>query len=191
MMATFALSAVDLVLGNTSPLGARRSLGGQSKLRTLVPTLSAAWLLSFACVMLGFLYLRFVFDVGFGGKEGAVVLTLLASSLCITFFGAFLGSLPLQGGIKGGLVAFFSCFLSLFAGLYGPSTQVLGDLVAQNLPWFSAANPVRQVSDALFSLYFYDGYEQLMQHLIGLLVIAVVFFIAATLNLRRQRYASL
>lgn len=191
MMATIALVAIDMVLANTSPLGARRSLGGQSKLRMLVPTLSAAWLLGFLCVLIGFLYLRFVLNVDFGDKDAFVVLTLLVSSLTSTFFGAFIGSLPFPSGGKSGLVSFFSCFLSLLAGLYGPFSQDLGDLVAERVPLLSAANPVRQVSDALFALYYYDGYEQLTQHIVALLVIGAVFFVAVTLMLRRKRYASL
>ena len=191
MMATFALTAIDMVLANTSPLGARRSLGGQSKVRTLVPTLGAAWLLSFACVLLGFLYLRFVFDVGFGGKEPAVILTLALSTLAATFLGALLGSLPIPTGAKSGYVAVISCVLSLFAGLFGPFSQTFGDMVARELPWLSACNPVRQAADAFFSLYYYDGYAQLAQCLLSLLIFSFVFFIISTLIIRRQRYASL
>ena len=191
MMSTFALVAIDMVLGNTSPLGARRSLGGQSKVKTLVPTLAAAWLLSFACVMVGFIYLRFVFGISFGGKEGAVVLTLAISALASTFLGAFLGSLPIPSGAKSGFVAFLSCLLSLFAGLYGPFSQDLGDAVARDFPLLSAANPVRQVADAFFSLYYYDGFEQLTVYLASLLAFCAVFFALSVFFLRRQRYASL
>ena len=191
MMASFALTAVDMVLGNTSPLGARRSIGGQSKVRTLIPTLAAAWVLSFACVLIGFAYLRFVFGVDFGGKEPAVILTLAVSALSSTFLGAFLGSIPIPRGAKGGLVALISCFLSLFAGLYGVFSQDLGDAVNQNLPLLSAANPVRQVADAFFSLYYYDGYADLVPHLLGLLVFCAIFFVLAVFMMRRQRYASL
>jgi len=191
MMATFALTAVDMVLGNTSPLGARRSIGGQSKVKTLVPTLAAAWLLSFACVLVGFVYIRFVFGVDFGGKEPLVVLTLAISALTTTFLGAVLGSLPLAAGLKAGFVALLSCVLSLFAGLYGTFSQELGDFVARELPLLSAVNPVRQVADAFFSLYFYDGYAELAGHILGLLLLSAVFFAVAVSMMRRQRYASL
>lgn len=191
MMSGFALTAIDMVLGNTSPLGARRSIGGQSKLKTLIPTIAAAWLLGLACVLIGFCYLRFVFNIGFGGKEAFVVLTLAVSVLAATFLGTFLGSLPIVSGAKSGMIALISCVLSLFAGLYGPFSQDLGDLVAHNYPLASGANPVRQVADALFSLYYYDGYAQLAAHLVNLLVISGVLFIISVFMLRRQRYASL
>ncbi|MDR1358458.1 MAG: ABC transporter permease [Coriobacteriales bacterium] len=191
MMTTFALAAIDRVLGNTSPLGARRSLGGQSKLRMLAPTLAAAWLLGFACVLVGFLYLQLVFNIDFGGKEAATVLTLAVSVLAATLLGALLGALPVPLAVKSGLVAPISCGLSLFAGLYGPFSQNLGDWVARELPWLSACNPVRQVADAFFALYYYDGYAQLVPCLVSLLIFSLVFFVASVLIIRRQRYASL
>jgi hypothetical protein len=191
MMSIFATTAINYVQGNSSPLGARRCLGGQSKLRTLAPTLAAAWILAFACMMVGFCYIRFVFGVSFGGKEPFVVLTMAVSALAVTFLGALFGSLPLPMGAKSGFVALLSNILSLFAGLYGTWSQNIGDFVARELPWLSVANPVRQVADAMFSLYYYDGYERLAQCLVSLLVFGAVFFIASTLILRRQRYASL
>ena len=191
MMAIFANSAISNVQANASALGARRSLGGQSKLRTLLPTLTAAWLLAFGCLLVGFCYIRFVFGVSFGGKEPFVLLALAVSAFAVTFLGALLGSLPLPTGSKSGLVAVLSNFLSLFAGLYGTWSQSIGDFVARELPLLSIANPVRQVADAMFSLYYYDDYQRLMQCLISLLIFGVVFFIASTLLLRRQRYASL
>ena len=191
MMSIFATTAISYVQANSSPLGARRSLGGQSKLRTLAPTLAAAWVLAFAGMMVGFCNIRFVFGVSFGGQEPFVVLTMAISALAVTFLGALFGALPLPTGTKSGIVAVLSNVLSLFAGLYGAWSQNIGDFVARELPWLSAANPVRQVADAMFSLYYYDGYEHLAQCLTNLLVFGAVFFIASTLILRRQRYASL
>jgi len=191
MMTSFAQQAVDLVQPNVSALGARRSLGGQSRLKTLVPTLAASWFLSFLCVFIGFLYIRYVFGISFGGKEPACILTLAVSTLVANFLGALLGSLPIGDGVKGGIIAFLSCFLGAFAGLYGPSSQQLGDLAARELPWLQMMNPVRQVADAFFSLYYYDGYARLFEILGSLSLLGFVFFIVAVLMMRRQRYASL
>jgi len=191
MMSSFGLAAIDMILGNTSALGARRSIGGQSKVRMLLPSLAAAWVLSFACVLLGFFLLRFVFGVSFGGKELAVILTLALSTLAATFLGAFLGSMPIPSGAKSGFVALISCGLSFFAGLYGPFSQDFGDMVAREFPLLSAVNPVRQVADAFFSLYFYDGYVHLAGNLFALALFCAVFFVLAVLVMRRQRYASL
>jgi hypothetical protein len=191
MMSCFALIAVGWVQANSSALGARRSLGGQSKLRTLVPTLAAAWLLSFACCLLGFLYQRLVFGIDFGGKEALVLLTLAVGALAVCFFGAFIGALPISEAVKSGIVSVSSCFLSLFGGMFGRASQQIGDYVARELPVLSAMNPVRQLTDAFLSLYYYDGYERLTECLGNLLAFGAVLFVAAVLMMRRQRHASL
>ncbi|MDR0308818.1 MAG: ABC transporter permease [Coriobacteriales bacterium] len=191
MMMSFGLSAINFWKANTSQLGARRALGGQPWVRSLAPTLLAAWILSFVCVMVGFVYLRFGFGVSFGGKEGAVIGLLAVGSLVATLLGGLIGATPLAAGLKSGVSAFITTFLSVFAGLYGPGTQRLGDYVANNLPALSIINPVRQVADAFYSLYFYDGYGRFAEILLTLVVMAAVFFIASLLLMRRQRYKAL
>jgi len=191
MMMSFGLRAIDFWKANISALGARRSLGGQSWVRSLAPTLVAAWLLSLACVVIGFIYIRYVFGVSFGGKEPAVLAVLAVSTLVSTLLGAVLGTTPMPGGAKSGITAVIACVLSVFAGLYGPASQQLGDYVANNLPALSTINPVRQIYEAFFSLYFYDGYERFFQVVLTLAIMAGIFFILAVLLMRRQRYKSL
>lgn len=191
MMMSFGLSAIDFWKANTSSYGARRALGGQSWVQSLAPTLLAAWLLSYVCVIIGFVYIRFGFGVSFGGKEPVCLLVLAISTLVSTLVGAVFGAAPIPGGGKSGLSAFLSCFLSLFAGLYGPASQQLGDYVASNLPALSTINPVRQVCEAFFSLYYYDGYDRFAEILVTLSIMAGVFFVATVLMMRKQRYKSL
>jgi len=97
----------------------------------------------------------------------------------------------MPGGAKTGLTAFLACMLSLFAGLYGPASQQLGDYVANNLPALSTVNPVRQVYEAFFSLYYYDSYDRFAEILIVLGIMVVIFFVATVMMMRKQRYKSL
>ena len=191
MMMSFGLSAIDFWKANVSALGARRSLGGRSWAWSLAPTLLAAWLLSLICVIIGFLYIRYVFGISFGGKEPACLAVLALSTLVATLLGAVLGAMPFPGGGKAGITAVIACVLSVFAGLYGPASQQLGDYVANNLPALSTINPVRQIYDAFFSLYYYDGYERFAQVILTLAVMAAIFFVLAVLLMRKQRYKSL
>jgi hypothetical protein len=191
MMMSFGLAAVDSWKADTSALGARRALGGQTWVRSLAPTMLAAWALSFACSLVGFAYIRFVFGISFGGKEAACIAVLAVSTLVSNLLGALLGAVPIHSGAKSGMTAFISCFLSVFAGLYGPASQRVGDYVANELPALSTINPVRQVSDAFFSLYYYDGYERYFEILATLVIMAAVFFVASVLVMRKQRYKSL
>ncbi|MDR1798899.1 MAG: ABC transporter permease [Bifidobacteriaceae bacterium] len=191
MMMTFALAAIEDIQANTSALGARRSLAGQSKIRTLAPAIAASWTVGFGVQLIGYTYVKFAFGTSFGGKDPAVLLTLAVGVLAMTFTGAFVGSLPIASGAKSGITATLSCFLSLFAGLYGTFAQDLAESAAENAPLFALANPARQVTQAFHALYYYDGYQQFGQAILALLALAGVFFVLSTLMLRRKRYASL
>ncbi|MDR1790636.1 MAG: ABC transporter permease [Propionibacteriaceae bacterium] len=191
MMTTFSLSAIEAIQPRSSALGARRSSAGQSKLRLLFPTLGAAWLVGLLVLLVTFIYIRFGFGVSFGGKDLQVVATLAVGSLTVTFLGALISTFPVAHSIKSGTIAMLSCVLSLFAGLYGPFAQSLGDSVANNYPILAKANPARAITDALFSLYYYDGYTRFFECITALLILAVIFFFLSVFSLRRQRYASL
>lgn len=190
-MMCFGMIAINLWKANASALGARRATGGQGWLRSLVPTLLAAWSLAFACVFIGFLYIRFGFQASFGGKEPAALMVLAAATLVTVLLGALLAALPVSPGAKTGLIPAISCGLSIFAGLYGPASQELGDFVARAYPTLSNLNTARQVSDAFASLYYYDSYDRLFEILTVMAATAAIFFVTSIFVMRRQRYRSL
>ncbi|MCL1879190.1 MAG: ABC transporter permease [Actinomycetia bacterium] len=190
-MMSFGIYAIRNLRTNASPMGARRCLGGQSLGRSMIPTLLASWVLSLACLLIGFLYIRFGFGVSFGGQEGACVAVIALGSLVATLLGALIGALPTSEGAKAGLMATLVCLLSVFSGLYGPGSQQLGDMVAKNLPALSLVNPIRQVADAFYSLYYYDSLGHFWLSLAILGIMAAVCAIGCLLCLRKQRYRSL
>ncbi len=184
-------SAIHYWKADTSGLGARRCLGGHSWSRSLAPTLLAAWLLAWACVRVGFGYMRHGFGVDFGGKLLACEAVIVVATGIAVLLGAALGALPIVGGAKFAFGSLLATFLSIFAGLYGPGTQRLGDYVAQHHPVLSALNPVRQVYEAFNSLYNYDSYQRLGEIMTVLAIMALVLFLVCVAVLRRQQYRSL
>lgn len=192
MIAMIGMSAITRTQGNLSALGARRMLGSISRTKTLLATLSAAWLLSFICLMVAFLFMRFVIDINFGGREAECIFGLLIASLMTTSLGTCVGSIPKLGeGAKGGLLTGLSCVLALFAGLYGAPSQRLADDLAKSAPLFQTLNPAKQVSDLFYSLYYYDSLDQFFVTITILLISPALFLLIAGIFLRRQRYASL
>jgi ABC-type multidrug transport system permease subunit len=188
MMSTISVHAVSAARANLSPLGARRAVSGISQLRILTATLLASWVIGFAVLTVGYLYIRFAFGLDFSGQDAGVAITLLAGSLSGTAVGALIGALPIHPGAKGGLTAGLSCFLSLFAGMYGPGSQELGNTVARELPLAAWANPVRQVYDAFMATYYYDGLGHLLPVAGRLVLISLGCCAIAALLMRRQRY---
>ncbi|MDR0627199.1 MAG: ABC transporter permease [Bifidobacteriaceae bacterium] len=191
MMCNFAVQGVARLKANHSALAARRRLGAAGVFAMAAPTLMAAWLLSFATLVLGYLYLRFPLGLDFGGKDLQVVLILLVAAGTATALGGAIGSVPVPVGAMAGISATVACVLSIFAGLYGPASQELGDSVVRVAPWAGWINPAREIADALSSLYNYDTFERSAQALAHLGVVALVLFAVTALVLRRSRYEHL
>lgn len=192
MAANISLVGITRAQANLSPIGARRAVGATSRLKTLAATLGACWVLSFACLMIGFIYIRFVLGIDFGGRDAACTLGLAATSLMATALGAAIGSIPkLPENAKSGILTGLSCTLALFAGLYGTSSQRLADELARTAPLVQAANPSKQVADLFYSLYYYDTLDQFFAVITVILAITAVLALVAAIFMRRQRYASL
>ena len=58
-------------------------------------------------------------------------------------------------------------------------------------PAAQLVNPAVQISQAFYSIMYYDTYQRTIEHILILLAMAAVLFAASALFIRRQRYASL
>jgi hypothetical protein len=187
----FALSGVARLRSGRSLVGARIAVGGTPRWRVLAPTIAAAYLLTLATLAIGYLYIRFVLQIAFGGREVEIAAILAVGALATTALGSALAMLPLELGVLTGLSASLACLLSLFAGLYGPGSQQLAEHVADAAAWSTWVNPARAFYDALFSLYCYDTFDQAASALGHMAVFAAVLFAVAALGLRRVRHEHL
>lgn len=177
---------------NLTALGVRRSIGAVSRGKTLTGTLAASWVISFVCLLVAFLYIRFVIGIDFAGREGACVAAIAVAALFSTAFGTLLGALPkISLGVKSGLLTGITCLLSLFAGLYGEPCMELADQIAREAPVLAAVNPARVVTDLFYSLYYYDSFAPFAEKIGTLLIMTAILSAVSVLFVRRQRYASL
>lgn len=190
---TAAASALLDAAGDLSPLGARRCVGGQSRLVMLAGTLLGCWAAAFICLTLVFLFMRLVAGVDFSGREGLALLGLAAASFLAVALGTLVTVLPIRGGRapRTGLLTALNCTGSLFAGLYGMPAMALADEVARACPAEAWLNPPKLISDTFTDLYFYESLEPFFLHVLACAGIGVVFLAIATLIFRRQRYEHL
>jgi len=189
--ANIALIAIVNAQPNLSALGARRAAAGISRLKTLLATCIASWGLALICLLISFVYLRFILGVSFGGNDLACVLAFAIAALMATAFGMLIGVIPRLGAVaKGGILTGITCMLSLFAGLYGPPSVALADKLTRSAPVVQLINPVYQVSKLFYSLYYYDGYAHFFRGVGVLLIMGAVFFAGALFLIRRHRYES-
>ena len=189
---TLGMIAFQRLKPNTSSLGARRALSATSHGRTVAATVAASWIITFACLCVTYLYMRYIAGVDFGGRDGACLLTTAVAALTATALGCAISAIPkVPESGKSGILTGIVCFASLFAGLYGEPTMELADMISANLPALDYVNPAVQISQAFYSIMYYDSLAPMAGHLAVLLVMALVLFALSAQSLRRQRYATL
>jgi ABC-2 type transport system permease protein len=64
-------------------------------------------------------------------------------------------------------------------------------IIADKVPILGYLNPVNLISDALYSLYYYDTYDRFLLNIIILCAITAFFGSVSYLRLRRKAYASI
>ncbi len=184
--------ALQLLKPNISSLGARRAVGAMSHSKSVAGTIIACWIVCFTCLCVTFAYLRFVVQIDFGGQDAAALVILALASLLATALGCAISSIPkIPEDGKNGILTGVVCFASLFAGLYGQPTMELADAISKQVPALDLINPATQISQAFYSITYYDSYEPLIGHLLIMAIMTFVFFVLSVQSLRRQRYASL
>ncbi|MBW3087914.1 ABC transporter permease [Bifidobacterium sp. 82T24] len=192
MAMSYATNAVSMVQANLSALGIRRTVAPLGRAAQLLAGFLACWLCSFVALLIALVYIRYVCDVGIGGREPAAVLAVAAASFMASSAGTLLGAVPrLSADVKSALVSAISCTLSMFTGLYGGFAMQLSDWIARNAPVLGTINPAQQVVDLFYSLMYYDGYGPFIRTCVTLLVMSAVFLAVGMAVLRRQRYEHL
>ncbi len=171
-----------------SAVAARRLVGATSRWRLLAGTIVGAWLCEFACLAVALAFMRFVIDVRFGGNVMLIVGALAVSSLMACAAGGFFGTFR-RVGI--GAISGITCLLSLFSGLYGPSSQALTDSLEQSVPALIHANPLWQIANSLYALLYYDTLDVYARGCLTLAAMAAAFFALTMLRMRRQSYEQL
>jgi ABC-2 type transport system permease protein len=151
---------------------------------------SSASLLVHVIEMFIFLaYLYFVLKIDFGSNTGFVLLTTFVGSLCGLSFGAFISALVKKSeSIKLGIIIGVTMFFSFLAGMM---YQGMKYIIAQHAPILSYLNPLNLLTDAFYSLYYYDTYTRYELNMFLLLAFIVIFSSVTYILLRRRKYASI
>lgn len=186
------LVAFQRMRPNLSALGARRAVGGLSHGKAVAATLIGCWIINFVCLSIAYFVMRFIVGIDFGGRDVASLAVIATASLTALSLGCAISAIPnVPEEGKSGMLTGIVCFASLFAGLYGQPTMELADMIAANAPWSTWINPATQISQAFYSIMYYDSLVPLLTHLAALLIMAAILFALSVRSLRRQRYASI
>ncbi|MDF1495424.1 ABC transporter permease [Caproiciproducens sp. CPB-2] len=183
------LKEVADVQADLSQRAARVNVAPVHKLKIFLYNVCAAILLHFSEMLVLLAYLYFGLKIDFGPKSLFVLLTTFAGSVLGVSFGAFVSALVKKGeGIKVAVLLAVSMAGSFLAGMMFEDMKYI---VAQNAPVLSYLNPVNLLTDAFYSLYYYDVMTRYGWNMAAVCAYALLFCLGSYFMIRRQKYASL
>ncbi len=183
------LDEVVNIQADQSTRGARVNVSPINKMRLFLCNLAAAYTSQAISIVLLFLYMYYVIKVDFGNNLQYLLLACFIGSLAGLSMGATVGVwVKKKPEVKEAMLT----VIILGGGfLSGMMVSGMKYLVAEKFPLLSYINPVNLVSDAMYSLYYFDTYDRFYLNISILCVMTVVFSIASYAGIRRKNYASI
>jgi len=183
------LASVTYLQANLSPLGVRRTLSPVRRWRMILPDILGGIAVNFVCLLVVIVYITFVLGIDFGPQLWAVMVTCLAGSMLGVSFGTMVSAVSrLKEMAKIAIVVTVTMVCSFLSGLM---VGGINYIIAENAPVIAWINPAARITDAFYSLYFYDTYERYLLNIAIVLAMTVVMFLITAIFLRRQRYESI
>lgn len=184
----FGLKCIRELQPNQTAKGVRRSMAPVHKSKVFAYEFLATLCIQFVEVFIVLSYVILVLDIDFGTKIPAMILTCMIGSLCGVSFGTFIGAIIPKGeNLQGNIfqaITLLSCFL---AGLMVGGIKYF---IETNIPLINDINPATLISDAFYSLYYFDTYTRYLQNISSLLILSGFFLTITCLIVRRENYAS-
>ncbi|HHX11910.1 MAG TPA: ABC transporter permease [Clostridiales bacterium] len=185
----WGLDEVINIQADMSITGARVSISPVHKMKLLFSNMFAAFTAHIGSVFLLLFFLKYVLDISFGDSFLGIVIICVMGSLAGLAQGVFLGiMLKQKPAVKTGLQVTITMLESFLAGFMIADMKYI---IADKAPILSYINPVNLVSDALYSLYYYETNERFLLNITILGSFTVILSFLSYLRLRRKTYASI
>lgn len=187
--ANWGLDEVVNIQANLSNRGARVSVSPIHKMKLLLCNLAAALTAHTGSMLLLFLYMYYFIKIDFGGHFFHLFLVCGIGSLAGLALGAFVGVfVNKKEEVKAAIL--MACLMggAFLSGMMMPDMKYI---IKSNLPFLGYINPVNLVTDAMYSLYYYDTYESFYTNVALLAAFSVILGTLSIIRIRRNDYASI
>ena len=185
----WGLEEVINIEADQSMRGARISASPVSKMRLFACNMLASYTCHIISVILLFLYMKFVLNVKFGDELAYLIAICLAGSLTGLLMGASIGFwIKKKPAIKEAIIIAFSLGCSFLSGMMAVEIKYY---VTEKFPLLAYINPVNLITDAMYSLYYFDGHNRYFINLMLLMLMAAVFTVASYFGIRRRNHDSI
>jgi ABC-2 type transport system permease protein len=174
---------------NQSPVAARLQVTPVNKFKLLLCNLAASFTIHFLSILLLLFFLSKVLMIEFGGETLRLISICFLGSICGIAFGAMV-CVIVKANIK---VRSAILYIVVLGGSF-LSGMLIVDMkyfITNNIPLLGFINPSNLITDAFYSLYFYDGYDRYQLNLSILGVLTGIFIAITYFEVRRKDYASI
>ncbi len=152
------MKEIHAIQADLSPQAARVNVAPTHKIKTFLSSISAASLVQLMSIFLLLLYLAFVVKVDFGSSIIYIIVLCISACIMGVSFGAMISSLLKGGeGIKTAFLIGTTMTLSFLAGMMQVSVKYA---VTSAVPAMAFLNPVNVITDAFYSLYYYQTHTR-------------------------------
>lgn len=173
---------------NISTVGKRTSISCIKKSTLIFTNLLASYIIEVMGLFIVLAYTIFVLKADFGSNLALVILITLAGALAGLAIGLVISLLKVKENAKTGILIGTTMMMSFFSGMYGITMKYVID---KNIPVINKINPTSLITDAYYSLYYYDTYSRYITNLVLLLLISGLLIGVSIIKLRRNRYDSI
>lgn len=185
----WGIKTVNESEANLSGQGARLCLSPVHKLKAFIYSILAAFLIQFIELLIILAYLILGLKVDFGDQIGYILLLCFIGSFTGIIFGSMISALTTKNeNLKSGIMISVSMILSFLSGMMVMDMKYI---IADKFPLLANINPVNLITDALYSLYYYDTYTRFFTNIGYLTIFTIVCTIITYFLIRRRKYASL
>ena len=183
------LKEITDIQGDLSKRAARINMAPVHKMKMLIYSLSAAFLIQFTEILIVLGYLHFALKVDFGNQLPYILLLCFVGCGTGLFFGTMISALIKKSeGIKVGILIGGTMTASFLAGMMNTNIKYV---LEKSMPILSYINPVALISDGFYSLYYYNNHQRFFINISILVLLSIVFCLITYSIIRRQKYASL
>lgn len=173
---------------NISAAGKRTSISCIKKSTLIFTNLLASYIIEVIGLFIVLAYTIYVLKADFGPNLALVILITLAGALSGLAIGLVISLLKVKENAKTGILIGTTMMMSFFSGMYGITMKYVID---KNIPVINKINPTSLITDAYYSLYYYDTYSRYITNLVLLLLISGLLIGVSIIKLRRNRYDSI
>ena len=173
---------------NISAVGKRTSISCIKKSTLIFTNLLASYIIEVIGLFIVLAYTIIVLKADFGSNLALVILITLAGALAGLAIGLVISLLKVKENAKTGILIGTTMMMSFFSGMYGITMKYVID---KNIPVINKINPTSLITDAYYSLYYYDTYSRYITNLVLLLLISGLLIGVSIIKLRRNRYDSI